>query len=66
MMIYANAAVTFVYDEYNYRAVIGKEKNAARKQTDVRLAKRLGFIQRLRFSNLGLNYRGTSTVRDRA
>jgi len=35
------------------------------KQTDVRLAKRLGFIQRLRFTNLGLNYRGTSIALDR-
>ena len=29
-------------------------------QTDVRLAKRLGLNQRSRFSNLGLNYRGTT------
>ena len=36
------------------------------KQTEVRLAKCLGFIQRLRFSNLGLNYRDRSTARDRA
>jgi len=35
------------------------------KQTDVRLAKRLGFIQRLRFSNPGFNYRDKSTARDR-
>ena len=53
------------YEENNYRAVIGKEKMQHEKQTDVRLAKHLGYIQRLRFGNLGLNYRGTSTVRDR-
>jgi len=35
------------------------------KQTDVRLAKRLGLNQRLRFSNLGLNYSGTNTARVR-
>ena len=35
------------------------------KHTEVWLAKRLGFIQRLRFGNLGLNYRDTSTARDR-
>ena len=35
------------------------------KQTEVRLAKRLGFIQQLHFGNLGLNYRDTSTARNR-
>jgi len=43
-----------------------RKKMQHEKQTDVRLAKRLGFIQRLRFGNLGLNYRDTSTARDRA
>ena len=42
-----------------------KKKMQHAKQTEVRLSKRLGFIQRLRFSNLGFNYRGTSTARDR-
>jgi len=37
-----------------------------KKQTDVRFAKRLGFIQRLRFSNLGFNYRDTSTAREQS
>ena len=52
-------------DDYNNRAVVGKEKMQHEKQTEVRLAKRLGFIQQLRFSNLELNYRDTSTARDR-
>ena len=43
-----------------------RKKMQHAKRTEVRLAKRLGFIQRLRFSNLGLNYRDTSTARDRA
>jgi len=34
-----------------------RKKTQHVKQTDMRLAKRLGLIQRLRFSNLGLNYR---------
>jgi len=42
-----------------------RKKMQHAKQTDVILAKRLGLNQRLRFSNLGLNYRGTSTARDR-
>jgi len=43
-----------------------KKKTQYEKQTDVRLAKHLGLIQRLRFSNLGLSYRDTSTARERA
>jgi len=54
-----------LYDDYNNRAVMGKEKMQHEKQTEVRLAKRLGFMQRLRFGNLGLNYRDTSIARDR-
>ena len=42
-----------------------RKKMQHAKQTDVRLAKRLDLNQRLRFINLGLNYRGTSTARDR-
>ena len=53
------------YDNYNNRTVIGKKKQRE-KQTEVRLAKRLSLIQRLRFSNLALNYKDTSTARDRA
>jgi len=53
------------YDDYNNRAIIGKKKMQHEKQTEVRLAKRLGFIQQLHFGNLGLNYRDTSTARNR-
>ena len=52
-----------LYDDHNNRAVIGKVKMQHEKQTEMRLAKR--FIQRLRFSNPGFNYRATSTARDR-
>ena len=60
------------YGSYVYMMIIiigllwARKKMQHEKQTDVRLAKRLGFIQRLRFSNLGLNYRDTSTARNRA
>ena len=59
------------YGSYFYMMSIIKELLQARKKmqhakhTEMRLAKRLCFIQRLRFSNLGLNYRDTSTARDR-
>ena len=59
------------YGSYVYMMFIiigllwARKKMQHKKQTDVRLAKRLGFIQRLRFSNLGFNYRDTSTARDR-
>ena len=43
-----------------------RKKIQHEKQTDVGLAKLLGFIQWFRFSNLGLNYRDTSTARDKA
>ena len=39
MMIYANAAVTFLYDEYNYRAVIGKEKKCSTKANRCEVSK---------------------------
>ena len=45
--------------------LLARKKMQHEKQTEVRLAKRLGFIQQLRFGNLGLNYRDTSTARNR-
>jgi len=42
-----------------------REKMQHEKQADMRLAKRLCLVQRLRFSNLGFNYRDTSTARDK-
>ena len=45
--------------------LLARKKMQHEKQTEVRLAKRLGFIQRLRFSNPGFNYRDKSTARDR-
>jgi len=40
-----------------------RKKMQHEKRTEVRLAKRLGLLQRLGFSNLGLNYRDTTTAR---
>jgi len=63
---------TCEYEGYVYMMIMVIEKVWAMKktqyakQTDVRLAKRLGLMQRLRFSNLGLNCRDTSTARNRA
>ena len=54
---------TCEYGGYVYTMIIiigllwAREKTQHEKQTEVRLAKRLGLIQRLRFSNLGLSYR---------
>ena len=42
-----------------------KKKTQHEKQTDMTLAKRLDFIQWLRFSNPGFNCRDISTARDR-
>jgi len=44
---------------------MGKEKVQHKKQTEVRLAKRSGFIQRLRFSNLWFNYKDSTPAGDR-
>ena len=63
---------TSEYDSYVYMMIIvigllwARKKMQHEKQTDVRLAKCLRSNQRLHFSNLGLNYRDTSTARDRA
>jgi len=63
---------TSEYDNYVYMMIIviglllARKKMQHEKQTDVRLAKGLRLNQRLRFSNLRLNYRDKSTARDRA
>jgi len=57
------------YGGYDYMMITitgllwARKKMQHEKRTEVRLAKRLGLIQRLRFSNLGLNYRDTTTAR---
>jgi len=62
---YMRMRLLHLYDDFNNMAIMGKENMQHEKERDVRLAKRLGFIQWLRFSNLGLKYRDTSTTRDR-
>jgi len=44
-----------VYDKYSNKGIMGKKKTQHEKQKDMRLAKCLGFIQRVCFNTPGFS-----------